>query len=168
MREVKIATVYIEENKSAHFRVVRDSLRIYSLIIKYLFSSCAASVIDASVYFVLHNFALLKFIPIALEYTAGFGARIVSSLVNYFLNSKIVFGDKLSKRSIIRYYILAVFVILASCGLVNLIKILLGIESSILITLIKVIVDTVLFFATFRIQHKWVFNSSDKKDRGTK
>ena len=28
---------------------------------------------------------------------------------------------------------------------------------------IKMIVDTILFFASFRIQHQWVFNSAEKK-----
>ena len=168
MSEVQISTVYIEENKSSHFRVVRDSIRIYSLILKYLFSSCAASAVDIVTYFVLHNWAVFAFIPISLEYSAGIGARIVSSLVNYLLNSKVVFGDKLSKKTLLRYYTLAVGVILVSSGLVKLFKVLLGLESSILITLIKVIVDTVLFFVTFRIQHKWVFNSNGKKVKKSK
>lgn len=34
--EVPIETVYIEDNKASHFRPVRDSVRIYSLIIKNL------------------------------------------------------------------------------------------------------------------------------------
>ena len=168
MKEVKIQTVYIEENKSSHFRVVRDSLRIYSLIIKYLFSSCAAAVIDATAFFVLHKWAVFAFIPVSLEYSANVGARVISSIVNYFLNSKMVFGDKLSKKTLLRYYILAAAVIVASSGFVKLIKVLLGLESSILITLIKILVDTILFFATFRIQHKWVFNSKNNKDRSTK
>jgi len=167
MSEVKIATVYIEENKSSHFRVVRDSLRIYSLIIKYLASSCAAAVIDALAFFLLHSTKLLAFIPVPLEYTSNIGARIVSSLINYFLNSKMVFGDKLSKKSLVRYYILAAGVILVSSGLVRLAKGILNLESSVLITLIKVVIDTILFFVTFRIQHKWVFNS-EKKGKKTK
>lgn len=35
--EVKIRTVYIEENKSSHFRVLRDSWRIYKLILAHFF-----------------------------------------------------------------------------------------------------------------------------------
>lgn len=38
--EVKIRTVYIEENKSSHFRVVRDSWRIYKLILGYFCRHC--------------------------------------------------------------------------------------------------------------------------------
>ena len=36
-REVKIRTVYIEENQSSHFRVIRDSWKIYKLILAYFF-----------------------------------------------------------------------------------------------------------------------------------
>ena len=36
-REVKIRTVYIEENKSSHFRVIRDSWKIYKLILAHFF-----------------------------------------------------------------------------------------------------------------------------------
>lgn len=37
--EVKIRTVYIEENKSSHFHVVRDSWRIYKLILAHFFAT---------------------------------------------------------------------------------------------------------------------------------
>jgi hypothetical protein len=36
-RQVKIRTVYIEENKSSHFRVIRDSWKIYKLILAHFF-----------------------------------------------------------------------------------------------------------------------------------
>ena len=58
--EVKIRTVYIEENKSSHFRVVRDSWRIYKLILghffKYTFSSVLSAVVElALVWLVLRR-----------------------------------------------------------------------------------------------------------------
>ena len=37
--EVKIRTVYIEENKSSHFHPIRDSWRIYKLILKHFFAT---------------------------------------------------------------------------------------------------------------------------------
>ena len=33
--EVPIETVYLEENKSSHFRPIRDSIRIYSPFLKF-------------------------------------------------------------------------------------------------------------------------------------
>ena len=63
----------------------------------------------------------------------------------------------------LKYYILVVVQICVSAVCVFGIEKLLSIESAALSTLIKVIVDTVLFFFSFRIQHKWVFNNSDKR-----
>lgn len=160
MGEVKISTVYIEENKSSHFRVVRDSLRIYGLIIKYLLSSVASAVIDVGIFGLLMHFEVFRFIGfIPMTWSAGFVARAVSSLTNYFLNTRVVFSGKLGKKTLIRYYILAVIQISVSCGIVNFLKIGLGVSSAVLLSLIKFIVDTLLFFVSFRVQHKWVFKN---------
>ena len=62
--EVKIRTVYIEENKSSHFRTVVDSWRIYKLILKHFFryglSSIASAVIDEGLFLIL---SALRFRP---------------------------------------------------------------------------------------------------------
>ena len=59
--EVKIRTVYIEENKSSHFRVIHDSWRIYKLILahffRYTISSLISAVVDTA------SFSLLGFPP---------------------------------------------------------------------------------------------------------
>lgn len=159
MSELGIETVYIEENRSSHFRVVRDSIRIYSLILKYLFSSCAASLIDILLFYLLCRVGVFNF---ATAYEAVFAtvcARIVSSLVNYLLNSRVVFGERPSARTCVKYYILAAAVAVCSATCVSIAKNMLSLKSSLLVTLIKVLVDTVLFFVTFRFQHKWVFNT---------
>lgn len=159
MSEVKIATVYIEENRSSHFRVVRDSIRIYSLILRYLLSSCAASLVDVLLFYVLCRVGVFNFVPAYAAALATVSARVVSSVVNYLLNSRVVFGERPTARTCVKYYILAASVVACSAGAVSLAKSVLSLGSSVLITLIKILVDTVLFFATFRIQHKWVFNS---------
>lgn len=48
--EVQIETVYIEENASTHFNPIKDSLKIYGVIFKFLFSSIASSVIDLAMF----------------------------------------------------------------------------------------------------------------------
>ncbi|MBR5514709.1 MAG: hypothetical protein IKU52_00735, partial [Clostridia bacterium] len=160
--EVKISTVYIDDNKSSHFRVVKDSIRIYSIILKYLLSSVTATVIDEGLFFVLKLFTFLSVIPIPLTFTAAFVARAVSSFVNYLINSKVVFKEDVRKKSIVKYYILVVIQILVSALSVFTVEKILRIDSAALSTLIKVIVDTILFFFSFRIQHKWVFNDGKK------
>ena len=157
--EVKIETVYLEENKSSHFRAVRDSIRIYSLILKYLLNSAASALIDSGMFLLVKSLFgtidALGFIPVT--FIASFFARVVSSLFNFFVNAKVVFGDRVGKKTMIRYYILAAIQIAASAGAVYLLENILSIASPVLSTLIKIVVDTVLFFISFRVQHKWVF-----------
>ena len=157
-KQVAIETVYIEENRSSHFRVVRDSLRIYGLILKYLFSSAAASVVDALAFFILKILLPPGIGLIPATFPAAFLARAISSLVNYFINAKVVFGDQTNRCSLVRYYFLVLVQISLSAAAVFLLEHLLVIEAAWLSTLLKMIVDTVLFFFSFRIQHKWVFN----------
>ena len=161
--EVGISTVYIEDNQSSHFRVVWDSIRIYSLILKYLFSSIGAAVIDEGTFYLfkklLGSAAILAgFLP--STFVAAFFARVISSLIKYLVNAKVVFEGKTSKQTLLRYYILAVAQIIVSAAVVFLFEHLLSISSAFLSTLIKIVVDTVLFFFSFRIQHIWVFNDT--------
>ncbi|MBQ4316632.1 MAG: glycosyltransferase, partial [Clostridia bacterium] len=106
--EVKIDTVYIENNSSSHFRVIHDSIRIYSLIIKYLISSIASTAVDAIVFCALKMIPLLEVFPCPVTFTASFIARAVSSLVNYLINAKAVFGDDVNRKTIARYIALVV------------------------------------------------------------
>jgi glycosyltransferase involved in cell wall biosynthesis len=46
IREEKIETVYIEENRTSHFRTVRDSLRVYRFILSFILSSLISFVAD--------------------------------------------------------------------------------------------------------------------------
>ena len=71
-----------------------------------------------------------------------------------------VFESKANKQTLLRYYILAVAQILVSAAVVFLFEHLFSISSAFLSTLIKIVVDTVLFFFSFRIQHIWVFNDN--------
>ena len=54
--EVKISTVYIENNQTSHFRPLRDSLRIYGLILRFLAASILSSLVDLGLFFLLSCF----------------------------------------------------------------------------------------------------------------
>ena len=73
--EVKIRTVYIEENKSSHFRVLHDSWRIYKLILahffRYTLSSILSAVVDTGAYSLLSK--LLSGVLTGLQLTAAAG-----------------------------------------------------------------------------------------------
>lgn len=155
--EVPISVVYLEGNRSSHFRAVRDSLRIYALILKYLCSSLGACVVDEGAFFLLKSFGVFAFLPIPVTFTAAFLARVISSLLNFFINARVVFEGQVNARTMARYYILAVCQITASACLVFLAEHVFAITSPALATLAKIVVDTLLFFVSFRIQHRWVF-----------
>lgn len=161
--QVGIDTVYLDGNKSSHFRPIVDSIKIYALIIKYLMSSVASAVIDEGAFFIFKHAVFLNVLPIPLTFTAAILARIISSLTNFAINAKVVFGEKPSVSSLVKYYILAVVQLTLSTVLVFIAEKILHIEAPILSTLVKLVIDTVLFFFSFRIQHKWVYNKKGEK-----
>ena len=95
------------------------------------------------------------------------GARIVSSLLNFFMNHRLVFQSHVSiGKAIVRYYALAVPQFLAQLLLTQGIVSLLGIQDdqTLLRGLLYGLVMCVLFVLSFTIQQRWVFASkaSDK------
>ena len=166
--EVKIRTVYIEENKSSHFRVLHDSWRIYKLILahffRYTLSSITSAVVDTLCYALLDS--VLPFTGMALTAAAGVGARIVSSLLNFFLNKKLVFQTNVdTKKAMLRYYTLALpqmaVQVLMTQGVYVLFHI--GEGAGVLRTVIYAIVMTVLYFVSYMIQQRWVFAPQKSK-----
>ncbi len=160
--EVKINTVYIDENNSSHFHVVKDSIRIYSLIIKYIFSSVIASIVDETAFFVFQNifYTVTSIFLIPTTFISAILARLISSLVNFFINARVVFHGVANKKTIARYYILVICQVLVSAALVFTTEYIFNIKSPLLSTFTKIIIDIILFFFSFRIQHKWVFNEN--------
>ena len=153
--EVKIDTVYLDENKGSHYRPLRDSLRIMSLMIKYVFSSLVSFVIDNGLFMLLHSAFLIPTV------TSVISARIVSSVINFILNKKVVFkSDGSPIRALLKYYLLAIPVMLVSAFGLNGITYVLGIEEgSFITTLLKIIIDTALFIVSFTVQKKWIFKN---------
>ena len=154
--EVKIETVYFDNNEKSHFRPVRDSLRVYGLIIKYALSSIASSVVDLGAFYVFSKIFSAK----SEIFLATLLARVISVLVNFSLNKKLVFENRGNvAKTLFRYVCLAVPIMLCSWGLVYAVTDLLVIESAFIRTLWKLLVDTALFLISFRVQRKWVFNN---------
>ncbi len=166
--EVKIRTVYIEENKSSHFRVIHDSWRIYKLILahffRYTLSSLASAVVDTGAYSLLS--ALLPFSGFALTAAAGVIARVISSLLNFFMNQRLVFKTNVdTKKAMLRYYMLALPQMAAQVLLTQGVYALFGIPDSAngLRTVIYAVVMTVLYFMSYMIQQRWVFAPQKSK-----
>ena len=157
MEEVKIETVYLEDNASTHFDPIKDSLKIYKIIFKFMLSSGTSFLIDYGIYSLLVFLIGAKLERGVRLLIATFAARAVSSICNYTMNKNAVFKSKASVgRSLVRYYILCVFQTAASYGLVFLLSSLCR-AGSFLEIVLKLVVDVVLFIISFQIQHRWVF-----------
>lgn len=170
--EVKIRTVYIEENKSSHFHVLRDSWRIYKLILahffRYTLSSVACFVLDAGLLYVLNLLLRSVLLDPVLTVVTEAGARVCSSLVNFYLNKKLVFqSNAKTGKALLRYYALAVPQMFAQMLLTYGAYRLFGISESQsgLRTLLHIVVMAVLFLLSFTIQRKWVFANENKTER---
>lgn len=167
--EVKIRTVYIEENKSSHFRTVRDSWRIYKLILSYFFkytlSSLVSSVVEIVLVFLLNLLLNNLLTGIALTASVTAGARILSSLVNFYSNKKLVFHSHASTRkSLLRYAILTLVCFVINVGLNEAVYTLFSIsaEQELLRTAVHICVMTVMFFINYAVQQRWVFSCAEK------
>lgn len=156
--ENPIETVYEDENIRSHYHPVKDSLRIFGIMFKFLLSSFGSTLIDLGIFYLVMRFFGAKMGALA-ELGATVIARACSSFANFNANNAVVFGNKGSyKRALVRYYCLCVPQMLVSAGLVTLINHLLANSVPIIATLIKFAVDTVLFFISYQIQREWVFS----------
>ena len=162
-REIRINTVYIDENATSHFHVIRDSVRIYANILKYAANSLICAGVDNLLFFVLS--LIFKPEPDGwLIFLLVVCARVVSALLNYTLNRRTVFNSEKSGKSLIRYAILAIAQVGLSAAFTKLLAMLFGARAAILQTIIKILVDVILFFISYRIQKIWVFGTENKKD----
>lgn len=158
--EVKIQTIYLDENASTHFHPIRDSLKIYKVILKFGISSAIAAIIELLA-FTLVNM-LLNFVPGGLKVEvsiliASILSRILSSVCNYKINRALVFNTG-CKSSFLRYALLCTAQLLVSATLISLLTYLFTAETFGQ-TVLKAIVDTALFFLSYRLQKNWVFKT---------
>lgn len=157
IKEVSVKTIYIEENKTSHFNPIKDSVRIYMIFGKFLFSSLSSSVVDL----LLFNF----FCRLLQGATGIFGelpyivgatvmARVISAIYNFLINYKVVFKSKANiAATAVKYCLLAVCQMLCSAFLVNALYGLIGGYE----VVVKIPVDVFLFFVSFVIQREFVY-----------
>lgn len=125
--------------------------------IKYFFSAGSSFVLDV-VLFTLCNYLLSFFIGAISIIVSTVVARILSSLYNYYINSRIVFGEY-NEKSIYKYYVLVAVQMLVSALLVYSLNCIFVNLSD---TLIKIPVDIVLFIINYIVQNKMIFINNTK------
>lgn len=153
LEEMTISTVYIDNNATSHFNPIKDSIIIYKLFLKFIIAAFSSFIIDIGLFSLLvcilpdMNCGIVTKIVVATII-----ARVISSLYNYFVNSKMVF-KKTNGSSLYKYYTLVIVQMFMSAFVVSGIYDYLGGSA----TFIKLIVDTVIFIVNFYLQREWVF-----------
>lgn len=159
--EQKIETVYIEENQTSHFNPIVDSVKIYKVILKFMFSSLASSIIDILMFSILVWCIAGMVSNNARVLIATVGARVISSAFNCIFNKKAVFKSNASyKKVIAKYYVVCVIQTAISYLLVSGLSALFKTSANILLVLLKIVVDVILFFISYRVQKAWVYKES--------
>lgn len=164
--EVTIETIYFDNNSETHFRPVIDSMRIYNVMFrkffKFAFSGISSAVLDILLFTLIYGLigGMIKDSVSILIATVG--ARVFSSLFNYLVNRNIVFKAGKGRNTLVKYYLLCLVQTLASWGLVNGGYVLF--EKFIHPSVIKVVIDALLFLVSFQIQQRWVFRLEDDKN----
>ncbi len=159
--EVPIETIYLEENKTSHFNPIKDSIKIYTSFVKFMLSSLSSSIVDLLLFtwilMLLEDSVVSTFYlgsGVSDIMLATVAARVLSAIYNFTINYKVVFRSKHNAgRAIVKYALLAVFIMLASGFLVETIYGLLPIPE----VLIKIPVDVVLFLVSFGVQREFVY-----------
>lgn len=160
--EVKIETIYdSKENHQTHFHPIKDSVRIYKIFgeifLIFLFSSLSSSIIDVFLFYLFTKIlkqSTVYYLPIATVY-----ARIISALYNYVVNYKFVFqSDEKHTKSMSRYIVLAIIQMCCSALLVTFGCRIFWVLPEVII---KIVVDTILFFLSYLVQREIVFKKKN-------
>jgi len=148
--EVPIRTVYLEGNRSSHFRPLLDSMRIYWVLFRHVLAGISAAVVDFGVYLT----ALAVSGHILSSVCLG---RLASLLVNFSLVKIFAFRSrKRAARELLLYLLQVAVMIFVATSLVNLAQSVLGIAPSVS----KIPVDLLLYPVNFLVQKFWIFRSS--------
>lgn len=157
--EIPIQTVYdSKEHHTTHFHPWRDSFQIYRVILKrflaFILSSLSSAVVDVSL-FTLFERGLRNVYPDWSVMMATVGARIISSIWNYCINRHVVFqSKKKGSATSWKYFALVIVQMLASGALTSVSAMAFARVS---VTVLKMIVDVLLFLISYQIQNKWIF-----------
>ena len=153
--EVPIKTIYLEENKSSHFNPIKDSIRIYAVFLKFMFSSLSSSVVDIALFSVFCT--VFRNVPVAIGYImlSTILARVISATYNFLINYKVVFkSGSNSAKAAFKYILLALFIMLSSGALVSFFH---GLIPASPEFVVKIPVDCLLFLVSFFVQREIVY-----------
>ena len=168
--EQPIATVYDPEDYSSHYNAVKDSLRIGRVMLRflttgsgfrYVVSAVCSWLVDNGLYLLLMTLLGGRLAAAAASPVSQVSARALSSLFNFTMNDRYVFRNGENHwKAFLQYYCLCIPQTLISVVCLTALVAGLKIGHPVLATLVKIVIELILFVISYYIQKKWVF--SDK------
>lgn len=145
--EQPIRTIYEAGNPTSHFEPLRDSMRIYFVLLRFgLISFVSAAIDNVAFYFCFHASGSIA--------TSLAGARVLALVFNYMAVRRAVFLSREQHRIVLpRYLLLAAANVCLSYTLISYFSRILPVD----VIATKVLVETPLFIANFAIQRDFVF-----------
>ncbi len=140
---------------------INELLKKYQTFITYLFSAGISFTIDIAL-FSIFSVLFRTYIGDSAIFVATVVSRVISSLINYFLNRNAVFKNNdntFDWQTLIKYYSLVIIQMLVSAtAVLNLYK-----AIHINETIIKIPVEIILFMINYVVQKLFIFKKDNKK-----
>lgn len=151
--EVPITTVYIDHNKSSHFRPLRDSLRIYFVLFRFSIIALLSAALDYGIFITLY-YLIISNVMVCL-----IGGRLISTAFNYLNVKNYAFHSKGNhKKTLPKYIILAVtstlFAYVMIIGLIAMFNM--------HVVLAKLISEMMMFVLNFLVQRDFIFRRTQR------
>lgn len=153
INETTIKTVYIANNKSSHFRTIRDSALIYKEILKFSISSFVSFLLDYFLY------TLLNLVTQNIVISNIF-SRIISASFNFTMNKKYVYESKNNVLDeVSKYSILAISILIINTIILKFI-----VSNTVINAYIaKIMVEVFLFCVSYLVQKRLIFYSEKEE-----
>ncbi|WP_313814011.1 bifunctional glycosyltransferase family 2/GtrA family protein [Glutamicibacter sp.] len=146
---VAIEAIYLEGNRSSHFRPITDSARIYAPLLKFTAASLAGFVVDTALLFAFSLISVNLLASVVL-------ARIGSAAVNFWINRQLVFSGARNtelKSTAWRYALLAVCLLAANYELLRLM-----VHTGVPLIAAKILTEMALFLMSYAVQKRFLFS----------
>lgn len=152
-----IRTIYLDGNQHSHFHPIRDSMRIYVLLLRFSILSLVTALIDNLVF------------ALTLGATGSIGqsqtvARLIAMTFNYAGARRLVFHSRQRQAVVLPKYVLLVICNgFLSYALIRLLHERVGMQT----IAAKILVEGALFIANFAIQRDFVFTRREAGQTAT-
>ena len=164
--EVKIETIYVNDNAGTHYNPFKDTMKIFFEVLKFSAASFAGFLVDFGLFTLFTWLAKTFFVDTTTDVWqywiigSNIAARIISASVNFTLNYIFVFRSKKKVwKALLEYAVLATFVLAVNTTFVWLLTSKAGMYE----VLAKIIVEGTMFIVSWIIQRLFVFRKKKKE-----